>query len=354
MTDKNAMPNSPVISLHPDELELASTEDWNIELKLDWEDMTGETGPDREISDLLEENNIDKEQLVDVHLPPGTSSSNPGMSATRENIGAITDFSYNQLSGLADPFMTTHPPKKFRYLDQLWVFHDLFENMEHEVSIENTSDESDWYTPEAVAFFGFVGDQYSSFDNLSLTIDSAHLPQDDYVHQNFDQFYNPDNQQVRDLMNEAEASNEWLFEIDYDRVEDIVQDINEDLGEEDNTFPTQYLSYMGKNFQDAVESYFPDEEGLITNDSLTGDPYLPLLRTLSMTGERVKSVHLNDPERNDVPTLDDYRDSEALQKSIEYLNDNDTYIVLEPETEIDHGMAEDYLDDVSTMMERSS
>lgn len=353
MTNEN-IPQSLAISLHPDELELASTEDWSIELKLDWEDMDGETSSDKKISDLLNEHSISKDQLVDVHLPPGTSSSNPGMSATRENIGAITDFSYNQLSGLEDPFMTTHPPKKFRYLDQLWVFHDLFENMEQEISIENTSDESDWYTPEAAAFFGFAGEQYSSFDNLFLTIDSAHLPQDDYVNQNFDQYYDPSNQQVKDLMEKAEASEKWLFEVDYDRVEDIVQEINDDLDGRDNIFPTQYLSYIGRNFQDTVESYFPDEEGVITNNSLTGDPYLPLLRTLSMTGGRVKSVHLNDPERNDVPTMEDYRDSEALQRSIQYLNDNETYIVLEPETEIDHGMAEDYLDDVSMMIERSS
>lgn len=344
------IPDNLVISLHPDELELASSEDWNIELKLDWKDMTGEAHSDKKIIDLLEKNDIEEDQLVDVHLPPGTSHSNPGMSAIRENIGPITDFSYNQLAGLDDAFVTTHPPKKFRYLDQLWTLHDLLENLNRDLSIENTSDKSDWYTPEAAAFFGFAGENYSSFDQLYLTVDSAHLPQDDYVNQNFDHYYDPEDEEVRALMEDADISDEWLFEVDYSRVREIVTEINGDLEEKDRVFPTEYLAFMGRNFQDTVENYFPDEGGIITNNALTGDTYLPLLRTLSMTGERVKSVHLNDPVRNDIPTEEDYRDSEALQASIEYLNDHDTYVVLEPEGDLDHSTAAEYLDDVSSMM----
>ncbi len=342
-----------VMSLGPEDLHLASNRDWNIELKLDWDNVgpDGEVGSDSDIVALLEQNDVDSEQLVDVHLPPGTSSSNPGMSVTRENIGNITDFSYNQLGSMSDVFMTTHPPKKFRYLDQLWVFHDLFQSMDREISIENTSAKSDWYTPEAAAFFGFVGKEYpNSFEDLFLTIDSAHLPQDDYVEQDFDRYYDPEDEDVRDLMARTDTDKEWLFEIDYDRVGDIVRQINEDLEGEDEIFPVRYLAYMGDNFRETVEEYFPENGGIITNNALTGDTYLPLLRTLSMTGERVRSVHLNDPDANDVPSMDNYRSSPALQASLDYLSDRDIYVVLEPEGDLDGETADNYMEEVRSMI----
>jgi hypothetical protein len=345
-----------VLSVGPEELDYASGTDWNVELKLDWEDIErdGMLQESEDLRTLVEDAGVDQEQVVDVHLPPGTSSSNPGMSATQENIGAMTDFSFRQLAEMPDVFMTTHPPKDFRYLDQLWVLNDLLDSVDHEISIENTSDPSKWYTPEAIAFFGFVGDQYpESFEDLYLTIDSAHLPQGEYIHQDFDEFYEPESEEVRELMDEADVDQDWLFEIDYDRVSDIIHEINDDLQTRDEQFPVQFITYMGENFRDTIHEYLPGEDGLIRDDELTGDRYLPLLQTIAMTGGRVRSIHLNDPVSNDVPTREDYDESNALQKSLEYVNDSDAYVVLEPEDDFSRREAGEYMERASEMLEET-
>ncbi len=345
------------ISLGPQELAHASDTGWNIELKLDWADLEpgGALHSRDGFSELLSDSEVEADQIVDIHLPPGTSSSNPGMSATEDNIGAITDFCYDHLEDMPDKFLTTHPPKDFRYLDQLWVLNDLLDRVPNDVSIENTSDPSKWYTPEAIAFFGFVGSQYpASFEDLYLTVDSAHLPQEDYVGQDFDKYYDPDSEEVQRLMEQADVDKDWLFEINYDRVEDIVHEINEDLSGEDDVFPVEYIGYMGSNFQEMVQEYRSGRDGIITDNDLTGDVYLPFLRVLAMTGDRVRSVHLNDPVTNDVPDMDDYRESEALQTAVEYMKDHDTYMVLEPEGETSRQDAEDYVDTVSEMLEGSA
>lgn len=347
--------NEVVMSIGPENLDSASDTGWNVELKLDWEDIErdGMLQEGENVQTIVDDVGVDQKQVVDVHLPPGTSSSNPGMSATQENIGPMTDFSYRQLAGMPDVFMTTHPPKDFRYLDQLWVLNDLLESVDHEVSIENTSDPSKWYTPEAIAFHGFVGEQYpDSFEDLYLTIDSAHLPQGDYIHQDFDEFYEPESEGVRELMREAGVDQDWLFEIDYDRVSDIVHEINDDLQTRDEEFPVQFISYMGRNFRDTINEYLPGEDGLIRDDELTGDRYLPLLQTIAMTGGRIRSIHLNDPVSNDVPTREDYEESTALQKSLEYVNDSDTYVVLEPD-DLSRREAAEYVERTNEMLEET-
>ncbi|MFB6190272.1 MAG: hypothetical protein ABEJ91_01745 [Candidatus Nanohaloarchaea archaeon] len=345
-----------VLSMGPEELSRAAGSDWSIELKLDWEDMEpgGYFHEEAGLDELLENSGVDPDRVVDIHLPPGTSDSNPGMSAVEENVGAMAGFSYDHLEDRDDIFLTTHPPKQFRYLDQLWVLKDLLERVPNEVSIENTSDPSKWYTPEAVAFFGFVGSQYpESFEDLYLTVDSAHLPQGDYVQQDFDDYYKPEDEEVAALMDRSETGREWLFEIDYDQVEDIVHEINEDLEEGDDIFPVKYLDFMGENFRDMVEGHGYGENGIITDNDLTGDTYLPFLRVLAMTGERVKSVHLNDPDSNDVPGMSDYRRSEALQAAMGYMGDSDIYVVLEPEGEMAPGEASRRVDEVVEMLEES-
>ncbi|MFB6145443.1 MAG: hypothetical protein ABEJ99_02965 [Candidatus Nanohaloarchaea archaeon] len=336
------------ISLTPDQLELVAGTDTNIELKLDREDLQpGGALFETRVTELLDDNDLESDNIASVHLPPGFKNTG-GMTAEKGNVGRIIDFSHEQMTGLSNQFMVTHPPKDFNYSDQIYLLSDLSSLSKHDISIENTSAESNWYTPEEIGFFGYASSIKGELSNIFLTIDSAHLPQEDYIHRNFsvngDNFYTPKGK-LGKIIEESGAPLSAIFEIDYDAAEEL----NDRFREEDLQVPAHFLSYLGHNVDENVERYFGDVNGLITNSELDGDEYLPLLRTLYMTGERVKNVHLNDPVENDVPASEKYDSNLALSKSMDYMADNDINVVLEPEDkDIDSSEVYDMLDTVPT------
>lgn len=79
------------------------------------------------------------------------------MAATEANIGSITDFVHDQLRDIPETFLVLHPPMKFGYDSQLKLPEKLCNLMKREISIENPPDDSYWYRPEEIAFFGFAG-----------------------------------------------------------------------------------------------------------------------------------------------------------------------------------------------------
>lgn len=327
-----------LISLKPEELEMAdAAPETGIELKLDWEHVKPDGPLHREgrITEIAKEQEVDTDRIESVHLPPGTSNAN-GMSVTRGNVGPITDFSFNQMED-TDAYMTTHPPKNFSYEEQTNILTDLCHLTDHEISIENTSVESDWYEPEEIAFFAFLSSQYDSLDELHTTLDSAHLPQGRDVRQDFDvsdgNYYAPDGE-IAEAMEDTEIPIASLFDIDYEAAENLEQSLREDEG----SLPQDYFTFIGSNLEDRAERYASVSDNLVADESLSGDRYLPLLRTLFMCGDRVKSVHLNDPYSNDVPSDEDIRESDGLGIALDYMDDNSIYTVLEPEN--DFGRAE--------------
>lgn len=337
-----------LMSLKPENLGMANVDpDIGIELKLDWKHVGsgGSVSEDSQIRELAKESDIDPERIASVHLPPGTSDSR-GMTATSANIGSIVDFSYNQMAGMEDAYMTTHPPKDFNYEEQARVMEDIGRLSQNEFSIENTSVESDWYDPEEIAFFAFLGNNYDGLDPMHLTIDSAHLPQGEDVRGDFDissgNYYTADGQ-ISERMAETEVPLSTLFDIDYD----AVADLDQKLQEEGANIPPDYFSFVGSNLEKYGQEYVTNGDNLVVNEELSGDRYLPLLRTLFMAGDRVKSVHLNDPYTNSVPTSEDIQESSGLETALDYMDDSSTYGVLEPEEEFDRQDIREWVDNLT-------
>lgn len=338
-----------LMSLKPEDLEMADVDpDIGVELKLDWKHVgpEGAVSEDSEIRELAKNVDVDPERIKSVHLPPGTSNSR-GMTATRDNVGSIVEFSYNQMTGMGDTYMTTHPPKDFNYEDQARVLQDISELSQNEFSIENTSVESDWYDPEEIAFFAFLGHNYDGLDPMHLTIDSAHLPQGKDVRGDFDinsgNYYTADGE-ISEVMAETEVPLSTLFDVDYDAVSDLDSKLEEDGG----GLPPDYFSFIGSNLEENGQKYVTNGDNLVVNENLSGDRYIPLLRTLFMAGDRVKSVHLNDPYTNSVPTAEDMQESTGLETALDYMDDSSTYGVLEPEEEFDRQDIREWTDNITS------
>lgn len=286
-----------VVSLPTDRLQLAARIDAGIELKLNWEDYDVLSG-DRGLLDLLAAADVAPDRLASVHLSPGlrTRGREIGMAATRENVGAITDFVQEQLRDVPDPFLVLHTPRKFEYDDHLSLLATLCELLDHDVAIENPPGTSYWSTPEQLAFFGFVGATGDDWDDLYLTVDSAHLPQP---------------------RREPDRIDEEVVETLFDRVARSAKG-------DASTVREAYLEYLRGN----VESFGP-----------SGAPRRPeggwmaLLNALVLAGDRVKSVHFNDPEDDGTPDLTHQRDRFALASIREILRSEEIYVVLEPDEE---------------------
>jgi hypothetical protein len=338
-----------LMSLKPENLAMADIDpDIGIELKLDWKHVgpKGAVSEDSQIRDLAKDSDVDPERIRSVHLPPGTSNSR-GMTANRDNIGSIVDFSFNQMAGMQSTYMTTHPPKDFNYEEQARVMEDICQLSQNDVSIENTSVDSDWYDPEEIAFFAFLGHNHEGLDSMYLTIDSAHLPQGEDVSGHFDitsgNYYTADGE-ISETMAETEVPLSTLFDVDYD----VVSDLDHKLREEDRSIPPDYFSFVGSNLENYGQQYVTNGDNLVVSEALSGDRYTPLLRTLFMTGTQVKSVHLNDPYTNSVPTPEDIQDSTGLDTALEYMTEHSIYGVLEPEEAFDRQDIREWTDNLSS------
>lgn len=284
-------------SIPASQIDVATVIDTDIELKLDWEDYDILSG-ERSLLEALDDAGVDPDRIASVHLPPGvkTRGRNIGMAATEANVGAILDFVHAQLEGLQDVFLVMHPPRQFDYVDQLSLFNELCELTGHQITIENPPDESYWYTPEDIAFFGFVGATYSDWEDLFVTVDSAHLP----------------------------AGRSPADPIDRDAVEAILDRIDDVQGMDRVAIEKAFSSHLRRG----VAEHRPEMA-----DRLADDPWSPLLNVLVLTSGRVKSVHFNDPVEDGVPELDNHGVPPVLDTIREIIHAEDIHVVIEPDRE---------------------
>lgn len=132
---------------------------------------------------------VGQDRIWSVDLPPGIGRNrcDVEMALTERNRGTITKFVYDQLDVVPNAHLVVHPLKAFAYADHLELIASVLELTGRELAVENTSVETDWYTPDAIAFFGYAGQVRSSRRALthgryvtpSLTIDTPHLPAPD-------------------------------------------------------------------------------------------------------------------------------------------------------------------------------
>ena len=286
-----------VISLPTDHLSLANRFDIGVELKLNWEDYELLSGK-RDLGGILTEAGIDPGQITSVHLPPGlrTRGKDIGMAATQENVGSINDFVQGQLQELSDVFLVMHTPRKFDYDEHLSLLSTLCDLTGFEISIENPPGTSYWSKPEDIAFFGYAGATDDRWTDLYLTIDSAH-------------FSNP--RQNPDQIKE-------------DAVETLFDRVNRSVNADITTIRKEYRRYLDSS----IAAPTPHDTELCSEKS-----WMSLLNTLMLAGERVKSIHFNDPNDDGTPDIEHQRGQPTLQSIREIIRSENIHVVLEPDKE---------------------
>jgi hypothetical protein len=240
-----------LLSLSPDKLDVAHGRDHGIELKFDWEHRDLLLG-DRSLAACIDEAGIDPDRIASVHVPPGTETRGDevGMALTPANRGTIVDFVHDQLDVVPEAYLTAHPPKDFEYVAQLELIAEIASVTGREISVENTSVESDWYSPEAMAFIAYVTNHVDRFDDIYLTIDSGHLPTE-----------NPQHCQVPLDVDEA-----------------AIEELRSRIERSGYEFPD--------DFEESLRDRFEDRESELLGDSDRGNQaeridseFLPLLKT---------------------------------------------------------------------------
>lgn len=175
-------PSNPRIgvSLPLDKLPLAQHLPTPIELKLNWEDYPVLSG-DRSLQSVCSHHDINADDVVTIHLPPGTTTRGReiGMAATRENVGTVKAFVATQL----DPWLPTvplvlHPAKQVnldQYLPVLQQYHAV---TRHPIRIETPSAErATLHTVNGVRqFCQRVADR--DVTGVKLVIDTAHIAEE--------------------------------------------------------------------------------------------------------------------------------------------------------------------------------
>lgn len=189
------------------------------------------------------------------------------MALTEHNRGSITTFVQEHLDPVPDAHLVVHPPKQFAYVDQLELIATMLELTERDIAVENTPEESDWYTSEAIALFGYLGQEYDRLDGLGLTIDTAHLPA-------YDQDVQPEKPNQSNLASLRAAFTEEAYDL-----------------------PTGFGDMLHRNLSD-LDTWIPADQEVQT---VATAPYGIVLRTLCLVGDGVTELHLNDPIIDQVP-----------------------------------------------------
>ncbi|USZ69233.1 hypothetical protein NGM10_05695 [Halorussus salilacus] len=281
------MLDSPLsVSLPPEELSVARRVPGGVELKFSWRHRDLLVG-ERDLDALLDDAGVDAERIATVHLPPGTETrgGNVGMALTRANRGAIATFVHSQLSCLPAADLVAHPPKRAGYGESIPVLASLLDITDRTIAVENTSAESAWYAPEDLGFVAVLAERYEPLSDLRLTVDSAHLPRDGRPG------------------------------VTPERVDAIRERLGPDV-------PAVAL-----DFERELRDRLPDE----WDPSVVESPYFPLLASVHLAGQAVRSVHLNDPRDDGVPRLDPHADDPALDRALAALADRGADVVVEPD-----------------------
>lgn len=277
------------VSLPPELLGLARRRAYSIELKFDWEHREILSG-ERDLAHVVAEHGIDPDRIRTVHLPPGTRRRGDriGMAITPANRGAIVEFVHEQLAAIPDATLVAHPPKSFQYGELLSLIEELCSITDRELAIENAAVESDWYSPEQIAFFAVAADADPALDGLGLTIDSAHLPRS---------------------TTESPA-------VDPTAIETLEARLREEGFELSPVYEQRVLDR-------SPPEWWP-------SGVTAGDPYAPLLTTLWLCGDRVRTVHLNDPETDGVPVPDPHDEQPGLDAALARFRATEVVPVIEP------------------------
>lgn len=284
-----------LVSVAPEDLELATQFDTGIELKFDWEHDALLTG-EESLVETIHAAGVDPQRIESVHLPPGTSHRN-GMAVTQKNRGRIIDFVHAQLTEVPNAYLTVHPPKRFEYREQMQLLEELPSLVERPVSIENLPVECQWHTIPALAYYAHLGRTADRLSGFWLTIDSAHLP---------DQPRRPSDMQP--------LTEEWAGTL------------RDSLASQGLSLPEDFRQANEQQLRTTAAEYLSDN----TRSSDEPSRWTPFAQTLFLVADRTKSIHLNDPETDSVPTdlLDD--PDPRLEGSIEYALNHDVKIVFEP------------------------
>lgn len=282
-----------LVSVTTDELDVAGRYGFDIELDLNWEDKQLLSG-EQPLSGTLAEYDVVPEQVRSVHVPPGTRTRGDaiGMAATYDNVGPVADFVHGQIEDCPEAFLVMHPDKELSYTDQLPLLATYTELTGREIAVENTKSADHWHTPEDMAFYAWAADEREELDDLYLTVDSAHFPPDDRS----DGLVDPAG---RAALRDEVADEYRAAAADYEA----------------------FLEGRAIEHADIGERYGMDAD----------DPYRPLVRTLALAGDRVRSVHFNDPETNDLPTLTSPAAEPGLYTALDLMEENDIYTVLKPD-----------------------
>jgi hypothetical protein len=274
-----------LLSTRPEAFGYAAQVATGVEVKLDWRHAASFSDA-HTLLDRCNDAGLPPENVVSVHLPPGTNRRH-GMSAADGNAGPIAAFVHDAFGDAIDPeWLTLHSARSFEYHDQLHRLATLAELTGYPVSLENTPDRSDLYTPEDLAAFGLLVRQRVRSPSASLVVDTAHVAG------------------RRRLAIDDEAVARVLDRTDPSlraRVDDALRaTLREHLAGADLAVP-------------------PD------------DPWRPALVTLAMVGgAAVRAVHLNEPDRDGVPSLDG-GPSNGLDEVVAFCRAHDITVVLEPD-----------------------
>lgn len=306
------------VALSPETLSMAADSNLNIELTFSWEhhDLLANN---TDLASHIKAAGVDPEQVWSIHLPPGQypHGTNLTMAATKANVGPILDFIHGQLEAFTDAFLVLHPAKNASYSEQFQVLETLCQASSFDLTLENTPDESIFYTPEDIAFFSFVADEDAlpelvpMLDCFGVTIDSAHLPHQEST--------------MGSLTDDVAIS----------IIDNRLQDENLEL-------PQSFTTYLKAQMTACTHEIPPTSQGGETSNWEAGR-YGPLLTALIFGGECVRNVHLNDPATDGIPDLTGRSDHHTLNTALDLIRTRDIQVVLPGPYEMEQ---RDYLEHV--------
>lgn len=314
------------VALSPETLSMAADSNLNIELTFSWEhhDLLA---TNTDLISHIKAAGVDPGQVKSIHLPPGQypHGTNLTMAATKANVGPILDFIHGQLEVFTDAFLVLHPAKNASYSEQFQVLETLCQASPFDLTLENTPDDSIFYTPEDMAFFSFAADKDAPpepspvLDCFGVTIDSAHLP-------------------CQTSAMDLQANDGAINTIDT-RLQDEGLELPQSF--------TRYLEMQRTAFTHEVS--LTSQGGEASNRE--ADRYGPLLTALVFGGECVRNVHLNDPATDGIPDLTDRSDHHALNAALNLIRDRDIQIVLPGPYEMDQREYLEHVDRIQSIFE---
>lgn len=288
-----------LLSARPGDFAFATRVAPGVELKLDRQHVP-DLGDSHTLTDVCEEHGLDPAAVGSVHLPPGTTDSR-GMTVASGNVGAITDFTHTAFGSGVDPdWLTLHSDRAFDYRAHVDALGTITDITGYPVALESGTDRGQFHHPEHMAVFAFLARHVDHLANTYILIDTAHIP---------------------DHRTELTVSD--------DKVDDILDEMDAALRD---------------RVEDPFHAFLQDRVAQAAIDLDPGDPWRPALVALHMIGgDRVRAVHLNDPDDDGVPDVENGA-PEGMQAVVGFCRQHDAAFILEPDDEDEDWEIEAVLD----------